>query len=299
MQTTSDQIESEVRAALADDPRVPYADEIAVEVHGDGVAVLRGTVGSFAQERAAVADAKRTRGVADLFDELQVRVLDRDRREDAEIRGTALQRLMADPELEPDHVEIAVGDGWITLTGDVGHQYQSDRAFELVAGLTGVTGVTNEIKVVEHTRIPMSDQSREQAVMAALADNAVVRPDEIAVRATGEYVTLRGTVGSLVQREEAVHTAGNVPGVLGVKDELRVRPLGYHRHVDADTEAAVLAALIDDDEVPSAGIEVDVDGDAVTLRGEVEEPGQRERAERVARGVGGVAHVDNELRVRA
>ena len=143
----------------------------------------------------------------------------------------------------------------------------------------------------------MSDQSREQAVMAALADNAVVRPDEIAVRATGEYVTLRGTVGSLVQREEAVHTAANVPGVLGVKDELRVRPLGYHRHVDADTEAAVLAALIDDADVPSAGIDVDVDGDAVTLRGEVDLPAQRERAERVARGVGGVAHVDNELRV--
>jgi osmotically-inducible protein OsmY len=152
METTFDRIEGNVRAALADDPRLPYFDEIAVEVHVDGAAVLRGTVGSFAQQRAAVADARRTPGVSEVYDELQVRVLDRDRREDAEIRGAALQRLMWDPELESDYVDVKVRDGWLTLTGDVGHQYQSDGAFELVAGLSGVTGVTNEIRVIERAR---------------------------------------------------------------------------------------------------------------------------------------------------
>jgi hyperosmotically inducible protein len=145
----------------------------------------------------------------------------------------------------------------------------------------------------------MSDRSLEQAVMAALADNAVLHPDEIAVRATGGLIILRGTVGNLVQRDEAAYTARNVPGVLSVEEDLRVRPLGYYRHVNADTQAAVLAALIDDDGVPSSSIDVDADGDAVTLRGVVEEPAQRERAGRVAGDVGGVARVDNEVRVRA
>jgi osmotically-inducible protein OsmY len=149
MNTTSAQIEADVREALAEDPRIGSPGEIAIEVLVDGSVVLRGTVGSFVQQRAAVADARRTPGVSEVFDELKVRILDRDRRKDAEIRGAALQRLVWDPELEPDYIDVEVRDGWVKLTGEVGHQYQSDTAFELVAGLAGVTGVTNAIKVVE------------------------------------------------------------------------------------------------------------------------------------------------------
>jgi osmotically-inducible protein OsmY len=148
MTINSEQVQSDVRAALADDPRLPYPAEIAVEAFG-GAVTLRGTVGSFAQQRAAAADARRTAGVVDVFDELQVRLLDEDRRKDAEIRGMALQRLLWDPALPGDYVDVKVDDGWITLSGEVDHQYQSDDAFAHVAGLYGVTGVTNKIKVVE------------------------------------------------------------------------------------------------------------------------------------------------------
>jgi|tagenome__1003787_1003787.scaffolds.fasta_scaffold18903524_1 osmotically-inducible protein OsmY len=148
MDATSDRIEDDVRNALADDPRIPYVNEIAVDTSG-GAVTLRGTVGSFAEQRAAVADARRTRGVIDVYDDLRVRLLDRDRREDAEIRGAALQRLMWDPELVADYLDVQVKDGWLRLEGDVDHQFQSDKAFDHVASLYGVTGVTNEIQVVE------------------------------------------------------------------------------------------------------------------------------------------------------
>jgi osmotically-inducible protein OsmY len=148
MSMTDNQIEADVRAELADDPRLPYIDEIAVDA-ADGGVTLRGTVGSFAQQRAAVADARRARGVFDVYDELEVRLLNEDRRKDAEIRGAALQRLMWDPEIPGDYLDVDVKDGWVTLKGDVDHQYQSDEAFDHAASLYGVTGVTNEIKVVE------------------------------------------------------------------------------------------------------------------------------------------------------
>jgi hypothetical protein len=83
--TTSCQIEDDGRAEIASDPHIPHPAEIAVEVV-DGTATLRGTVGSFAQRHAAVADARRTKGVEYVDDWLQVRLLDRDRREDAERR---------------------------------------------------------------------------------------------------------------------------------------------------------------------------------------------------------------------
>jgi osmotically-inducible protein OsmY len=138
----------DVRAALAQDPRLPAADEIAVEAYGNYV-TLRGTVGSFGQRRAAVADARRTRGVDDVFDELQVRILNRDRREDAEIRGAALQRLISDPDLPSDSLDVSVEDAWVTIDGVLDFQFQSDAAFEHVATLPGITGVTNKITVNE------------------------------------------------------------------------------------------------------------------------------------------------------
>ena len=90
-----------------------------------------------------------TRVPGELAEELQVRLLNDDRRKDAEIRGAALQRLVWDPEIPGDYLDVKVKDGWVTLDGEVDHQYQRDRAFDHVASLYGVTGVTNDIKVVE------------------------------------------------------------------------------------------------------------------------------------------------------
>jgi osmotically-inducible protein OsmY len=148
MDIASPQIEADVRDQLASDPRLRYVDEIAVEAFG-GAVTLRGTVGSFAQQRAAVADARRTRGVFDVYDELEVRLLNDDRRKDAEIRGAALQRLVWDSEIPGGYLDVDVKDGWLKLKGEVDYQYQSDRAFDHAASLYGVTGVTNEIRVVE------------------------------------------------------------------------------------------------------------------------------------------------------
>lgn len=143
----------------------------------------------------------------------------------------------------------------------------------------------------------MSDSTLETAVMNALADNSRVHPDEIAVQAVDGAVILRGTVGSLVQQVEAARTARRVLGVRTVDDRLRVRPIGDGGREDADTEAAVLAALIDDEALHGADIDAEVHDDTVTLSGLVERPGNRDRAERVALGVAGVARVDNRLKV--
>ncbi len=148
MDTIEDRVIDDVRAALANDRRLPAPDEIAVDAYGQSI-TLRGTVGSFAQRRAAVADARRVGGSLGIFDELSVRLLDEDRRADAEIRGAALQRLIWDSLIPGDALDVSVDDGWVTLKGDVEFQFQSDLAFDDIAGLYGVIGVTNEIKVVE------------------------------------------------------------------------------------------------------------------------------------------------------
>jgi osmotically-inducible protein OsmY len=141
-------IEANVVERLRKDERLPSPDEIAVKAVGAEV-TLRGTVGSFAERRAAVRVTRSVDGVSEVNDQLRVRILSADRREDAEIRGTALQRLAGDTEIPSESIDVEVRDGWVTLKGEVDFQFQSDAAFDDVSKLYGVMGITNEIRVVE------------------------------------------------------------------------------------------------------------------------------------------------------
>jgi osmotically-inducible protein OsmY len=144
--STNATIEDAVRDVLVLDPRLPDPEQVAVSSEA-GTVILRGTVGSFSQRRAAADDAREVEGVYDVDDELDVRLLDKSRRADADIRGIALQILMWDYEVPADLIDVKVSNGWVTLTGDVSYPFESDAAFEDMAGLVGVVGVTNKIRV--------------------------------------------------------------------------------------------------------------------------------------------------------
>ena len=138
--------EDAVREVLSLDERIPDPEQVAVSADA-GLVTLRGTIGSFGQRRAAVHDAANVVGVDDVIDELKVRLLDESRREDADIRGMALQILMWDADVPAELIDVKVDEGWVTLTGDVSYQFESDAAFEDVADMLGVVGVTNSIRV--------------------------------------------------------------------------------------------------------------------------------------------------------
>jgi osmotically-inducible protein OsmY len=134
-----------IRARYERDPRIPHADQLAVSERV-GTVTLRGTVRSLHQRRVAVELAKSVRGVRAVQDELVVDP--RDRWADDEIRGAALQALMSSRDVPADLIEVRVADGWLTLSGQVKHQSESNAAFEAVSGLHHVGGITNKIQVI-------------------------------------------------------------------------------------------------------------------------------------------------------
>jgi len=138
-------IVTRVTAALERDARVEHPAEIAVSCQAGWVA-LRGTVATPGQRRVAHEIAKSMPGVRGVADELRVDL--RDHWQDDELRGSALQALIADGGVPTDRVDVVVSDGWLTLKGEVKHQSASDAAFAAVSELPGVGGITNEITVV-------------------------------------------------------------------------------------------------------------------------------------------------------
>lgn len=68
---------------------------------------------------------------------------------------------------------------------------------------------------------------------------------------------------------------------------------------DAGITAKVKSALLAESGVPGTAINVDTNHGKVTLRGQVDDKAQIERALSIARGVEGVQSVDNQLTARA
>ena len=138
-------ITDEIRARLERDDRIPHPAEVAVSAR-HGTVTLRGSVGSFHQRRAASNIARSATGVVTVEDELWVDP--RDHWQDNEIRGVALQLLMSNEDVPAERIDVTVASGWLTLKGEVQHQYETNAAFETVRRLPGVGGITNEIKVI-------------------------------------------------------------------------------------------------------------------------------------------------------
>src|ERR1700722_1525137 len=108
---TNDDLEHDVAAELSWDPKI---DSQAIAVSADdGAVTLRGTVGSFRQKREAGKAAARVYGVTDVSNELQVRILEGSKRDDADLRGGVLQALMLDS-FVPTTVDAEARDGMVT-----------------------------------------------------------------------------------------------------------------------------------------------------------------------------------------
>ena len=140
----------------------------------------------------------------------------------------------------------------------------------------------------------MSDQSLRGAVMAALAHNQVVHPDEIAVDIRDGDVTLRGTVGSLLHQAEAVRTASGVPG------ESRGGAVTLSGLVEVPSQRARAQRIaMGGPGVASVHNELRVCDNDVTLNGTVTTAGHHDAAIAAAADAPGVARVHDEPIVRA
>jgi osmotically-inducible protein OsmY len=198
------------------DPKVDSA-AIAVSV-ADDVVTLRGTVGSFREKQEAKHDAERVYGVKNVKNELEVRILNDDRRSDADLRGAVLQALTLDS-LVPSTIDAKVDNGVVKLTGKANWQYERDEAESVAGNLLGVMGVEDEIDLV-----PPGPTAQDvgHSIKKAMERNAKLDAESVSVESSDGTITLRGTVSSWADHDEAIAAAWAAPGVTRVKDHILV-----------------------------------------------------------------------------
>ena len=207
---------ADVGAELFWDPKV---DSAAIAVSADGGTItLRGTVGSLREKREAKKAAQRVFGVTSVDNQLKVKLLNDDRRADADLRGDVLQALMLDS-LVPATVDAKVEDGFVTLTGTADYQYQRDEAEFVASNIVGALDVFDEIGLTHPT--PDAGDVQE-SIKKAFKRNAAIDANDLTISTYNGTVAIDGTVGSWAEHDEALDAAWAAPGVTSVDDRMTV-----------------------------------------------------------------------------
>jgi len=206
---------------------------------------------------------------------------------DIQVQQDVLAELKWQPSVNAADIGVEVKDGIVTLAGHVDSYAEKWDAERFAQRVAGVKAIAVEIDVT----LPGSSK-RNDADIARAAENVMewmtYSPKEkVKIKVEGGWVTLSGEVEWEYQRRAAKNGVGQLMGVTGVSDQITIKP-----QLSSDTvKAGIEASLSRRAKADSKNIEVEVNGDRVTLTGTVHSWDERKLAEQSAWSAPGVRSV--------
>lgn len=141
------------------------------------------------------------------------------------------------------------------------------------------------------------DRKIEDAAKASYNYRTVLE-NHVAVNANEGIVTLTGVVQDNDEKALAVDTVENLPGVMGVKNEITIKPT-MPEHSDAWMAFKIRSRLLVKANVSAATTTVAAKDGLVTLGGTADNVAQKDLTEVYAKEIDGVKTVKNEIVVKA
>ncbi len=213
----NDRLVQRIEDALAGDVLLDES-QLFVEVTDD-VVTLAGTVESYAEKILAQHAVLGIAGVQDLVNAVDVKPAPDRHPSDQDLADMVARVLAWDALVPEQHIEISVVDGMVALVGSCATRAQAGEAERAVARLYGVRGVVNRIEVTSAGPSPTEIRT---IMEEALRRRAAHQASSLDVAVDGPVVTVRGAVGSAMERRAVIGAVGHAAGVDEVRDELDI-----------------------------------------------------------------------------
>lgn len=212
-------------------------------------------------------------------------------KDDGALQHDVIEELEWDPRVDHSQIGVTARDGVITLAGIVPNYAQKLAAEKAARRVSGVKAIAQEIEVRFGEAAETSDAEIAKRILDVYEWDVTVPKSRITMKVEHGWVTLTGAVEWNYQKEAAQLTAGNIAGVRGVTNQIRV-----DSHASpSDVRERILAAFKRSSDIDASAIKIDVDGGTVRLSGRLQGWNERITAEKAAWSAPGVTRVEDHI----
>jgi osmotically-inducible protein OsmY len=209
---------------------------------------------------------------------------------DNRLQQAVLDELKWEPSVNAAHIGVTAKDGVVTLSGNVSSYTEKLAAARAARRVNGVKGVAEDIKV-HYSFSKVDDTDIAQKALQTLSWDIEVPYDRVKVEVENGWVTLTGTVDWNYQRNAAEADVRKLKGVLGVINDISIKPTVQA----SDIREKIQAALKRNAAVEADNISIAIEGGKVTLSGEVDSWGEDDIVRNTAWAAPGVTEVVDNL----
>ncbi len=212
---------------------------------------------------------------------------------DLEIQNDVQEELKFQPFLKSSEVGVAVKDGIVTLSGIVDTYSKKISAENATKKVEGVTAVVQNIEVKLASSGKKTDVDIAEAVRNNLKWSSTVPYENLKVIVENGWVTLEGETEWEYQKRSAENIIENLSGVMGVINNIKLSP----KLNPTEIKQKIHAAFIRSASIDSEKINIEVNGNKITLTGRVRSMAEKKDAENAAWLAPGVVSVENKIKI--
>ncbi|WGJ13240.1 BON domain-containing protein [Methylocapsa sp. D3K7] len=212
--------------------------------------------------------------------------------DDKQLKQAALDELKWEPSVNEAHIGVTAKDGVVALMGHVESYSEKFAAEKATRRVKDVKAVVEELEVRLPFNVKHGDEEIASAAVNRLKWDSSVPKDAVKVKVEKGWVTLTGEVDWHYQQEAAADDVGGLWGVVGVSNEIIIKPKPNTSKIRDDIMVALDRSWFD-----PATINVTARGGKVTLTGTVESWYERDEAGYTAWAAPGTTSVENDISV--
>jgi osmotically-inducible protein OsmY len=206
---------------------------------------------------------------------------------DQSLKQAVLDELAWDPSVSEAHIGVTASGGVVMLAGHVGSYAEKCAAEHAVGRVAGVKAIAEELEIRYLYSAGHGDEDIVRQVLDVLAWDLAVPKDKVKVTIEKGWVTLSGDVDWYYQKHAAEMDVRKLLGVMGVSNQITIKP-GVQA---SDVRTKIEAAFARSAGFAAQNIDVTIDGGEVTLSGSVDTYNERAIAEHTAWSAPGVTQV--------